>query len=76
MKKYMVVYKTDCNETGACFYDRYSAARDAMMDMECGLGWYRELYMRVRMDANGKVVLDEEGWPIADENGEYIFMEA
>ena len=68
MSKYMVVYKTDDGKTGASFYDDYTSARNAMIDMECGLGWYSELYERQTTIIEG---LEEIFCP-----KEYVFVEA
>jgi len=77
MKKWMVVYKTDDNETCAAFYDEYASARNACVDMECGLGWYWELYMRVAVDEDGNMVTGEDGYPLSEGSmTEYRLMEA
>lgn len=47
MGKWMVVYKNEQGKWAAAFYDDYADACKARMDMECGLGWYSELYERV-----------------------------
>lgn len=78
MKRFMMVYKTNDNMTFAMFYDDYSEAKQACMDVECGLGWYWELYMRVAIDDhNGEVLLDENGYPKTEgPMTEYRLMEA
>lgn len=45
MKKYMIVYTVEGNH-GASFKDTYEEARNAKMDVECGLGGYAEIYGR------------------------------
>lgn len=54
MKQYMVIYKTDEGVTGAAFYDICSEACTAKMDMECGMGWYCEIYERVDHGEEGR----------------------
>ena len=56
MKKYMIIYEiNDSDELepvqGASFADNYLDARDNMMDIECGLGGYVELYAREEREA-------------------------
>lgn len=53
MKKYMVVFLADGNETVANFFDTYTEAKNAYMDMECGLGWYAEIYERMEIEEEG-----------------------
>lgn len=51
MKKFMVVILTDESETIAKFFNEYTEAKQAMMNAECGLGWYSELYERIEIEA-------------------------
>lgn len=44
MKQYMVVYKTDCNETGAVFVDTIAEAEKTRQDIVCGYGWMAQTY--------------------------------
>lgn len=46
MKKYMIVWKDEEGNQGAHFTDSYTAAEQTRMDMECGMGWYAEIYER------------------------------
>lgn len=45
MPKYMIVGNAD-NETFSLFAEDYNTAKRKMMDLECGLGGYAELYVR------------------------------
>lgn len=75
MKKYMVVYKTDCNETGAVFRDTYGEAKNAMMDMCVSLGWYAELYARTCVDEEGRPVFDVQAEEEKEYMKEYVLIE-
>lgn len=44
MKKYMVVYQTDENETGAIFHDTIGSAEKNRQDIVCGCGWDAQVY--------------------------------
>ena len=61
MKAYMLVYVID-GEQYAGFYDNYPDARNAKMDVECGLGGYAEIYGR-------------EEYEDSDRPAEYIALE-
>ncbi len=61
MKAYMVVYTVD-GQHGAGFYENYAEARNAMMDIECGMGGYAELYARKEYEDS-------------DQPAEYIMIE-
>lgn len=52
MKEFMVVCKTDCNETCAAFFDTLEEAENNRRNAECGLGWYAEVYRRFK-DVDG-----------------------
>lgn len=46
MKKFMLVFLADGEETCTKFFDTYEEVQNARMDCECGLGWYAEIYER------------------------------
>ena len=58
MKKFMVVYTAD-GLNGATFADDYSEARQKMMDIECGLGGYAEIYERQEKEYGSEYVFLE-----------------
>ena len=53
MPKYMLVYKTNEGKCGTLFSDDLYTIQSNKMDMECGLGWYCEVYDRVEKEDEG-----------------------
>ena len=47
MKKYMLVMNDENNEQSATFSDSYDVMRETMINAQCGMGWYCELYERI-----------------------------
>lgn len=58
MKRFMVVFVVDGSQE-AVFFDSYSEASRARMDIECGLGGYAELYERVEVEGSMEYVFLE-----------------
>lgn len=58
MKKFMVVFVADGSQE-AVFYDYEHDAAQAKMDIECGLGGYAELYVRMEVEGGVEYVLLE-----------------
>ena len=50
MSNFMVVYKAEDGHTYSLFYDTVEQAEQVHMDLECGMGYYSEVYSRVKED--------------------------
>lgn len=57
MANFMVVYKDENGKSYALFYDTADAAEQAHMDLECGMGYYSEVYSRITEDDIEQYVL-------------------